>query len=327
MTALILDTDIDTDCDDCGALAVAHALLDAEALDLLAIVCSLPLPACPQCVQVINAAYGRGDLPVGLLALPDWEAGERYRAYRKHRDFCARRGMLYNELPFFCQQRPPDAPAALDAVALYRTLLSGAPDGSVTVCAIGTLSALEQLLASKPDGESDLDGRALVARKVERLVTMAKADLPRGRDPFNWAKDAPAAEAVLRDWPTPVVVSAAGDDVLTGERFLAAAPQDHPVAIAYRTWLEAYGKEKRPSWDQIALLLASGTRPDLFEDAVPGGLSFSAATGEHQWLETPAPGAPWRCRRRPSCSAAEMAMTIEDLMIASLGAAQQEDNR
>jgi len=64
--SVILDTDIGSDCDDAGALAVLHALADAGELEILGVVFSsgknrYGVGTC----DAINTYYGRGDLPLG----------------------------------------------------------------------------------------------------------------------------------------------------------------------------------------------------------------------------------------------------------------------
>ncbi|HEX8310410.1 MAG TPA: hypothetical protein VF614_03765, partial [Chthoniobacteraceae bacterium] len=56
-----------------------------------------------------------------------------------------------------------------DAVALYRETLAKQPDGSIVVLAVGPLRNLANLLKSRPDKASPLDGAALVAKKVKQL--------------------------------------------------------------------------------------------------------------------------------------------------------------
>ena len=59
------------------------------------------------------------------------------------------------------------------AVALYRRLLSGQPDGSVTIVSTGFFTNLAALLDSEADEFSPLSGRELIARKVRQVSAMA----------------------------------------------------------------------------------------------------------------------------------------------------------
>ena len=317
---LILDTDIDTDCDDAGALAVLHALMKKRgAIEVLGVICSVPAPWCATCVQAINSWYGRDDIRVGAIQAPDWDTSPAYAAYRQHRAEATGQGvrMLYNEIVGRDRVNRSPQVQPPGAVELYRETLARQPDASVTICAIGTLTALAQLLRSKPDGITPMSGRDLVARKVKKLVTMAVAAFPEGKDTFNWAMDLASAKTVLQSWPTRVVVSEHGETVLTGARFMAKAPADHPVNIAYRTLLGST-TANRPSWDQLAVLYAVSGPDDLFEEQGGYAISLDAQTGAHQWR--PDPTWPDRCRLRPVVSDPVLAERVEDLMIESLGA-------
>ena len=46
MTHVLLDTDIDTDCDDVGALAVLHTLQTQRLTTILGVICSVPFRCC-----------------------------------------------------------------------------------------------------------------------------------------------------------------------------------------------------------------------------------------------------------------------------------------
>ena len=63
---IIFDTDMYTDFDDVGALAVLHSLADAGECEILGTVaCTRGAPSLGM-VEIINAWYGRPDLPVGV---------------------------------------------------------------------------------------------------------------------------------------------------------------------------------------------------------------------------------------------------------------------
>lgn len=309
---ILLDTDIDTDCDDAGALAVLHALQSRGQATILGIVCSIPHACCAATVGTINAAYDRPDIPIGLVRIPEWETSPRYEAYRRHRacDYC--RDRLYNEIITAQLAEPLRSRVFADAVSLYRELLAGAPDGSVTICAIGTLSALAQLLDSMADGHSPLTGTELVRQKVRRLVSMAKADFPSGTDSFNWKMDPVAAGRVLAAWPTELIVSSPGDEILTGARLMAESPASHPVHLAFRTYLRDPAGN-RPSWDQVALLYAALGDSDLLVATSGLGLAFDPATGAHRWHV--ADGDASRGYVRLTVEPGVLAQRIEDLMI------------
>ena len=63
---IIFDTDIHTDCDDAGAMAVLHALADRGECEILAMMCSTKDPFSAPVIDVINTYYGRPDIPIGI---------------------------------------------------------------------------------------------------------------------------------------------------------------------------------------------------------------------------------------------------------------------
>lgn len=73
---IIIDTDMSTDCDDVGAVCMAHALMDLGEANLLAVVHNTGLPEGVGAVSAINAWYGREEtVPVGAYKGPfdsDW---------------------------------------------------------------------------------------------------------------------------------------------------------------------------------------------------------------------------------------------------------------
>ena len=184
--SIILDTDMDTDCDDAGALAVLHNLINTGECHLLGIICSVPIPPCVGAARAINAWYARPEIPIGLVAVDDYLSSPTWQPYRQHRIRCqgpSAGNNLYNDL--LARTRPADDPPPGSAVPLYRRLLASAPDASVNICAIGTLTALAQLLTSQPDQYIPLTGRDLVRQKVRELISMAAAPNHHGHQPIK----------------------------------------------------------------------------------------------------------------------------------------------
>jgi len=311
---LILDTDIDTDCDDAGALAVLHHLANQGKAEILGIVCSIPIPACVSCIRAINQWYKRPDIPVAMVSPEAWESNPSHDNYLEHRKFLVRQGRLYNEqiATEFNKSSDFETP---DAVKLYRKLLSEQSNKSVTICAIGTLTALAGLLHSDPDEISVLSGREMIAQKVRLLVSMAVASYPEGKDGFNWRMDLPSAATVVNEWPTPIAVQPAGGDVLTGRRFMAEAPADNPVRQAYTIWLGSKYKE-RSSWDQLTVIYAVNGAGDLFSEKSSLSLSLDSETGMHRWFLSE--GEPERIYIDTVADSNVLSSTVEELMISSV---------
>lgn len=269
-TVLIFDTDMDTDCDDAGALGLLHALADAGEVKILATMVSSRHKWSVPCVAAINAYYGRPSLPIGCPkgeGAPD--LGSRYAR------------QIAQEFPTELKSNA-DAP---DGARLYRKILAGQADQSVVVLTVGDLTNLRDLLATGPDEHSPLAGRDLVRRKVKGWVCMG-GRYPRHLDPAvfgNFKPDPASTVAAVENWPTTIYFTGLGDDILTGES-LRGTPQRNPVRRAYELYLGK--KSSRPSWDPIATLFAvRGCEP--FFQLHKKGYNHIFPNGTNEWRDAP----------------------------------------
>ena len=295
---VIFDTDMDTDCDDAGALAMLHALADDGEVQILATVVSSDYAWSAPTVDVINTYYGRPDLPIGVPkgAAAPVDRGSRYAR------------QIAQEFPHDLRSKD-EAP---DAVGVYRRMLASQPDTSVVIVTVGYTTNIRNLLESAPDGGSPLSGLELARRKVKRWVAMG-GTFPRHTDPRvfgNFKPDPQSTVIAVRDWPRPLVFAGdeIGDHILTGAT-LAQMPPSNPVRRAYELYFGAVGKE-RPSWDQTALLHA--VRPDAGYWREVAGYNHIFANGTNEW-HPPREGIPhtYLVEARP---AAEITAVIEALM-------------
>lgn len=242
---IILDTDIGPDYDDVGAMALLHALADKGEAKPLAVMASNRNQLVAPVINLLNIYFGRPDLPVGAPKNADAANERALQGWPE---------LLLSKYPHTLQSTD-DAP---DAVTLYRKILAQQPDKGVTIVTIGFLTNLAHLLNSKPDQYSSLDGKALVAKKVKQLVSMA-GKFPKGRE-YNLVTDSAASEKVFTNWPTPIVYSGfeIGEKVITGKELINnAAIQNSPVKDAFEKAM-AYSKNDhngRNSWDQTAVLV------------------------------------------------------------------------
>ena len=290
MRSIILDTDLDTDCDDAGALATLHALTGRGEANILAVVCNTPTVWAAPCVDAVNTYYGRPEIPVGTIKVGDFDSSPRWREYYEClRDLPPRYQLRYNEvIAKGFPNRLKHADLAPDAVTVYRQVLSSQPDRSVTICAVGFLAILRDLLESEADEHSPLSGRDLVEQKVDRLVTMALGSFPEGADTYNWRMEPESAEIVIRDWPTTLVVSEWGQTILTGARLFTETGEDNPIRKAYEVWHG--GKEgSRCSWDQVAVLYAVRGTCYLFAERTGHRLAYCGETYRHRWVAEASP--------------------------------------
>lgn len=242
--SIILDTDIGPDYDDVGAMAVLHALADKGEARPLAVIASNKHELVVPTIDVINTYFGRPNLPTGVTKGP----GVVDPAWQKWPE------MLVAAYPHKIQSSD-DAP---DAVTIYRQILARQPNGSVTIVTVGFLSNMANLLDSKPDQYSKLDGKELVKQKVKELVSMAGA-FPKGRE-FNVYKDSVASEKAFANWPTPVIFSGfeIGKQIKTGPRLVANQALKSPVKDVFALCMPKSKQDNdgRMSWDQTAVLVA-----------------------------------------------------------------------
>lgn len=269
---VILDTDIGPDYDDVGAVAVLHALADKGEAKPLAIIASNKNKLVGPTIEVLNIYFGRPELPIGAPKSPD---APDHGASQKWPE------LLVEKYP----HRINTTDEVPDAVSVYRQLLSQQPDKSVTVVTVGFLTNLANLLESGPDEFSPLNGKALVAKKVKQLVSMA-GKFPSGRE-YNVLIDSVASEKVFTHWPTPVILSGfeIGEKIITGKQLISAEHiQNSPVKDAFAKAMTHHEGDRngRMSWDQTAVLVAiRGVSP--YYTTVRGRMIVKG--GNNEWVE------------------------------------------
>ena len=302
---IIFDTDMDSDCDDAGALALLHALADRGEAEILGTMVSSKHRWSAPCVDGINTYFGRGDLAVGAPKGPGAiEQGSKF----------ARR---------IAEEYPHDIPAgedAPDATAIYRRILAKQPDGSVVVVTVGDLTNLRYLLESKGDERSPLEGGELVERKVKEWVCMGSR-YPADEDPRKWGNFKPDAESTVKAierWPTLITFTGGGafaESLATGER-LKEAVERNPVRRVYELYFGGEAKD-RHSADQIAVMVAvRGTGYPW--KLVKEGHNEIFANGTHAWREQPDnPKHQYISALAEGAEVRAVAREIEELMLAA----------
>lgn len=296
---IIFDTDIGTDVDDAGALAILHVMADRGEARILAAMSANKNRWCAPAIDVVNTYYGRPDLPIGCSRTgPDPEEWYHDSVEDFPHDLTS----------------SGDAP---DAVALYRRILAAEPDGSVTIVVVGWLTNMADLLDSKPDQYSPLTGKELVRAKVKELVSMGGRwpNSPKKEGEYNFHMDGPAAHKVIAEWPGKIMFTGLGKNVMTGSRLVAEAPKDNPVPAFYRNFFKGYNVTERSSWDLIAVLYAVRGLSDYFTE-VTGGKSISKEDGTNQWIPGPVSNHAYLAHKLPE---ADLAEVIEQLLLTPPG--------
>lgn len=252
--SVIFDTDIGPDYDDVGAITMLHAFADSNYISILATMASNKYEGIAAVLSVFNTYFGRPGIPIGV---PKGDAVDT-------RDFQHWTDTVIANYPHKIKSNAE----AEDAVKLYRKILSKQPDNSVTIITVGFLTNLSNLLLSKPDEYSDMDGATLVSHKVKRLVSMAgKFPGNDGFTEFNVMKDAPASKNVFEKWPTEIIYSGfeIGMKIKTGLPLVQnSSIKKSPVKDVFRICLPMAKEDNngRMSWDETAVLVAvKGAEP------------------------------------------------------------------
>lgn len=293
---IILDTDFGNDCDDTGALAILHQMAYLGEAEILATMYPMNDEWGAAAIDAINTYYGKPNIPVGT-----YKGNYVYKG--KHNDFYnSRLAAFPNDL-----KTGRNAP---DAVMLYRKILSSRPDKSVTIVVVGPQRLLADLLLSKPDSISKLDGTALVKKKVKQLCSMG-AEYPKG-DEWNIKICPDGSKLVAEKWPTPIIYAGfeIGKPIMTGERLITETPETNPVRIAFETNPMVDSKKNRHSWDQTAVLFAVRGLRDYW--TMGTGEIQIADDGKNTWT----PDGKSRHYLIAKKPATEMKKIIEDMMVA-----------
>ena len=263
---VILDTDIDSDVDDVGALAMLHTYANYNAVEILGIIVTTEDKYAPMCTDAINHYFGRPDIPIGALKGVALKDNSRYTRQ-------------------ISQEFPHDLASyeeAEDGTVLYRKLLSAQPDSSVVIITIGHLTNLRNLMESKPDQYSNLSGMELIKRKVKGWSCMG-GTFPEGKEANFYRPDPASTKMSVEKWPAPVVFAGweIGKDVITGGAYLQKSlSEKNPVWRSYQLYNNFQG---RPSWDQISVLYAISSSNDYW-DLNQVGHVVVAKDGSNKWV-------------------------------------------
>jgi len=283
---VIFDTDMCTDCDDVGAHGILHALADNGEVEILCCASSYPDYYVPGVIDVINTYYARPDLRVGTWKAPEYRRSERYPKHMSENFPC----------------RIKNADDAEDAVALYREILSGQDDGSVTLVTIGGWQNVHDLLRSPSDSHSALNGIELVAAKLKEWSCMggffpdsgenSETNLKlSGKDKTVW---------VLENWPEHVKIVFAGGEIAgakVGSVLASQTPEDNPVREAYRhfycvgnqcPWCKGTWPCDHHCADLNAVLYAVRGKSPYYGSVDVGHLHYDPETGHNEWRAEPA---------------------------------------
>ena len=280
---IIFDTDMGSDCDDVGALALLHAYADEGKAEILGCIYSSgAVPYGAGIVEAINIYYGRPAIPVG--ASYGNEVGDpvdKMSAQKLARDTAAFKNRIIHNFD------------AEEQTRLNRRLLAGQEDQSVTYLTVGHTKGLYDLLVSPPDDISPLSGHDLIARKLKRWVALGAlgANNPDNQFVKDWNffrnGTAPYTQYLTEHLPVPAFFVDGGENVMTGKS-LKETSSGNIVRTAYRDWLWNWEKKtldgQRPSWDLVTVYYAVEGMGEFFSEAEKGRLEYNAEEGG-RWLK------------------------------------------
>ena len=265
---IIFDSDMGPDYDDVGALTILHAFADSGKAEILATMASNRYALVAPSLDVINTYYGRPNILIGSPKTHGVNIG------------CSQHwtDSLVANFP----HKIDSTSQAQDAVSLYRKLLAAQPDTSVVIVTVGFLTNLNDLLLSKSDTISPLDGNSLVMKKVKRLVAMA-GRFPEGSE-FNVKEDSTSSKYVFEHWPTRIILSGfeIGEKILTGKKLIASDLKS-PAKMAFKIAIPLSEEDKngRKSWDQTAVMTA--VKGPSFAFSQVKGQMIAEPSGFNRW--------------------------------------------
>jgi len=287
---VIFDTDIGSDCDDAGAMAVLHKLADKGEINILGTIFSSNANKYGiGTIAAINKYYGRPELPLGQLQSHN-TVGDPGDSYTK---YIAEATAVYGHSV---------VDSASELVQSYTNILREQPNKSVVIVTVGHPVGIFALL-------NDKTAYQLVNQKVLYWVAMTHADTNAMND-WNFGKNGSASyiREILALWPTEVYFSALGKDIITGNKELPNTDAGNPVKKAYELWGNNALEHGRSSWDQIAVLFAA--RPDLFR--IEHGTLIQNKARETYWSTVPINKNHFRVS--PKMDDKKLASLIEGLM-------------
>lgn len=246
---IIFDTDMDSDVDDVGALAMLHAMMTNGEVEILAVMVSSTCPGSAACADAVNTYYGRPDIPIGV----------------KKGNGVNRDGGYVSKVAERFPQDIGSGANAHDAKVLYRQILAESPDKSVAIVNVGYFTNLKDLLKTTGDSISNLNGRDLVNAKVTELVGTG-GEYPRDlsfQGNGNFEPDGEAVKYVNKYWPT-MLTFVSGEqyfwDAKTGAALLEEDMNVNPVAFAYQEFYSLVDWDRlypdHHSADQIGVYVA-----------------------------------------------------------------------
>lgn len=229
---VILDTDLGTDSDDIGALAILCNLARQGKLQIAALSVCNAQDDCAMAADIIAAWYGQ-NVPIGKAS--NYGVSANYGTYARAIAAAFPSRLKRGKIP--------------DAVKVLRQALW--QNEGILLITIGPLTNIAQLALSEADEICPLSGKQLLERVSEMYVM--GGNFCQQQAEWNIAEDVSAAQTVLRSVTCPVtfVPFEAGEQILTGANFLQG--NKSPMQVGYFV----HNIVPRSSWDPLTVYCAA----------------------------------------------------------------------
>ncbi len=274
---IILDTDFGLSGDDLGALAMLHFYIDQQECEVLGIINATTDSFAVHAIDAINRFYFHPDIPIGT----------RKNKITVEKDFFNR--AIAEKFP-----NKIDYNSTPEAAELYRRILASQPDKSVTLVIISPMLNIQQLLQSKPDTFSPLNGMELVQQKVKEAVIMGGI-FPTGENEWNFSADGKnVTRFVVENLKVPLVFTGfeLGEQIKTAE-ILNTSDKNTPLYQGFlfysehAPWMKENFTEKiqpNSSFDQTAVLYAVRGGVSDYWEKISGGYCEVDENGDDRWI-------------------------------------------
>ena len=282
---VILDTDMGSDCDDVGALALLHEYANQGNAEILGVIYSSgAVPYGVGIIDAINRYYDHSTIPIG--ANYDETFGDPVDKMNAQ--------ALANDTLVFHNTYISNRDVAEQTI-LNRKLLVAQNDNSITYITIGHTKGLYDLMVSKPDSISNLSGAALVNKKIKRWVALgalksSNIELEYYTKDWNFFSNGTAIYTayLLKHFVKPIYFVDGGSKVMTGGS-LENTAKGNIVRETYEEWLWNFQKktlkDQRPSWDLVTVYFAIKGVGEYFEILDKGYLYFDTEKG-CKWIRS-----------------------------------------
>ena len=250
---VILDADIGSSTDDLFALQMLYRYEEAGRCKLLGVVVDREGEQNAAFTDVMNTCFGHADVPIGLVR----DGIKNPKVWIDYAHVADTKG-ADGQLMF--SRTTGDYSALPDGWQLYRQLLARQPDHSVSICSVGFVTCLAQLLQSEADEYSPLSGVELVRRKVRCIYLQGGVFGDAVEPDYNFAQGIAFSTAFFRLWPQEVDMvfspMEAGQDVeYTPEQVISDVSwtDTHPIKQVY---MQCDCNTGQKMWDPMTVIQA-----------------------------------------------------------------------